>query len=73
MTKSEIIFLTVYLLKTQIDSLSAKSLAAIDHTIDEIFFKKGNDGILEIFEMQMSTNGYLLEAYKQTFLPDNLS
>ena len=72
-TRSELLFLTVYLLKTQIDSLSPHSLAAIDHTIDQVFFKKGEDGVLDIFEMQISTNGYLLEAYKQTFLPDNLS
>ena len=72
MTKSELVFVSAYLLKTQIESLSDESLLAMDQTIEKVFFRKEALGSLNVFEMQMSRNSYLLEMYKQTFLPDNL-
>lgn len=72
-TKSELAFLSVYLLRSQVENLSEQSLAMIDKTIESVFFKRTKpDDSLFVHSLNISANPYLLEAYKQTFLADNL-
>ena len=53
--------------------MTDQTLEVINSAIEEIFFSSATRGSeLNLFKMEMSSNGYLLEAYKQTFLPDNL-
>ena len=62
-TKSELAFLTVNLVKTQVENLSAATLDVMEQVVDQLFFKKEGQ-ILTVDTLAMPTNGYLLQAYK---------
>ena len=74
-TKSELAFLAIGHVRNYLDKLTPQTLDCIDKIVDELYFTKTEqDGqqVVMLKELSMSQNAYLLEAYKSTFLPDNM-
>lgn len=58
-TKSELAFLTMNLIKNQVENLSSATLGVMEQVVDQLYFTKEGH-TLTIDTLSMPTNGYLL-------------